>query len=639
MKKRAKILPVYILLFLLAATVCLGLFFGTATADAETYGGDYRYEFESYDVTYDIAENSKIAVTEIIKVNYLGRNSTGLIRDIPSDAGAQVKNVKVEGVELISGGHDVPYEVKIESNDFISVDIGDYIGKYKQSETYKITYDYCIANTTINSGKLSLDPIGTGNACEIKSASVTLILPKGYIGGSAVRYVGAYGQDTEGDYDYTAEVQDGRTVIKTSCTDLPEYCGVTFDLSFEQGAIRPYFDFTPYWFVIALAALIVVIICVKLLFFNRYTLAPVVNFEAPDGMDPLIVGKLIDNKVNSQDVTALIFYWADKGYLKINLDDENNPTLIKIKNLPAMAPDYEQAVFAGLFRQGDSVSTNDLKYTFYRTFERATALANGHAQGLFMSSSIGVSIIFALLGGILTGLAPMLCGILFVAPSLIYFYGFIAIIPALLLYGFAESIMYNRLKNKKSRTALLIVLLALAILACSALFTLIIPGSLLPLVPKFLICLLSFTAVTSSVMIISRTREYTQKLNGVVGFRNFILLAEKDRLEALLESDPQYYYHVLPYAQVLNVSDKWQNKFKDITVAPPAWATMSSYDRMFDFILINNLIRHSAINITVGMVSRPSSSGANHGGGFGGFGGSFGGHSGGGFGGGGSRGR
>lgn len=638
MKK--KTIPLYALwLLVLVASVIICAVFGTVTADASTYGGEYGFEFETYDVTYDIAANSEIKVTEIIKVNYLGFHSTGFMRDIPADSGAQVKNINVEGLELLAGGSDVPYEVRIDDSDFITVDIGDTMQKYDKSETYKLTYTYCIANTTINSGFLSIDPIGTGNSCEIKYATVTLILPDGYIEDSAKRYVGAKGADTQGDKDYEVSERDGRTVITTSYVGLNKYEGITFDLEFEKGKIHPYFDFTPYYFVIAAAALLVIIILVKLLFFSKSNLTPVVNFEAPEGMDPLLMGKLIDNKVNSEDVTALIFYWADKGYLKINLDNKDNPAIIKIKDLPPTATNYEQTVFAGLFKQGDSVTTNDLKYVFYTTFQRATALVNEKAKGLFMSSSIGVSIIFTLLCGILVGLAPLLLGLTEVASSLIYFYGFIAIIPALVLYGVTETVMYNKLKNRGVKNALFFLLIALGILACSAVFTFVIPGSLMPLLPKLLTCVLSFSAVTASVAIISRTPEYTKQLNLILGFRNFILYAEKDRLETLLESDPQFYYHVLPYAQVLNVSDIWENKFKDITVAPPAWATTSSFDTMLDFVVLNSLIRHSMISITAGMISRPSSSGANGGGGFGGFGGHFGGSSGGGFGGGGSRGR
>ena len=635
--KKVKFKPLYCLYALIAGVVlsCAILLTACNLSTASTsYGGDYSYEFGSYDVTYDISSDCSISVTEVIKVNYTGYDSTGFYRDIPVNRGARVKNVKVEGVELIAGGTHVPYEVIIEDNNFITIDIGSTRNKHNRSETYRITYDYCISNSYVNGNVLSINPIGTGNDCEVLSASVKLILPDGYL--SAKRYVGKSGESNE-DQEFTVSTENGRTVLTTSQENLYNFEGITFDITFKSGSIHAYFEFTPYWFIIAAGILLILMALVKVLFFNKDMLTPIVNFEAPDGMDPLIMGKLIDNKVNAEDVTALIFYWADKGYLKINLDNKDNPTIIRIMNLPATAQTYEQIVFAGLFKNGDAVKTNDLRYVFYPTFEKATAIVNEKAKGLFKSSSIGVSILFALLGAVLMGLAPLVLGLTAIHSSLTYFYGFIAIIPALVLYGVTETVMYNKLKNKPAKSALYFGALAFAAVICSLIYMVFVPSSIIPMLPKFLLCVLSFAVVMSSVILISRTTDYNQKLNHIVGFRNFIIHAEKDRLEALLESDPQYYYHILPYAQVLNVSDMWEEKFKDITVQPPAWATSSSFDTIVNFTIVNSLIRHSTSSISTGMISRPSSSGLNGGGGhFGG--GHFGGHSGGGFGGGGSRG-
>lgn len=633
--KKVKIKPLHCLLSLIALLVLLGgalIFSACSASAASTYGGgDYRYEFESYDVEYDISSDCAISVTEIINVHYMGWNSTGLLRDIPVNAGAQVKNINVTGIQLISGGTEVPYKVIIENNDFITIDIGSYVNKTNKNEIYRITYDYFISNSVVNGNILSINPIGTGNDCEIKNATVKLTLPNGYQ--SAVRYVGKKGS-TAYDTDFVVGTENGRTVLTTSATNLNNFEGITFDITFASGSIHAHFDFTPYWFVIAAAVILLILILLKLLVFNKVIITPIVNFEAPDGMDPLMMGKLIDNTVNAEDVTALIFYWADKGYLKINLNNEDNPTLIRIKNLPETATKYEQIVFNGLFRKGDAVATDDLKYVFYKTYEQAKTAVNSMTKGLHKSWSIGISILFVLLSGLLIGIAPIVLGMTTISASLTFPYGFIALIPALILYGFSESVKYNRLKRKRTKNALYYILLALGILVCSGIFMIVIPPSLLPTLPKFLLCVLSFVSAATSVVLISRTSDYNEKLNHIIGFRDFIKYAEKDRLEALLASDPQYYYHVLPYAQVLNVSDIWADKFKGITVAPPTWAT-SSFD-MFDFVLLNNVINNSTRSLTTGMISRPSSSGSNGGGHFGG---GFGGFSGGGFGGGGSRGR
>lgn len=643
--KKFKIKPLYCILTLIATIIALGAVCllsgcenvvftvnGKPINDSKTTissNSDYKYEFESYDVEYDISSNCSIAVTEVIKVNYLGKKSTGLLRDLPVNSGTQVKNIKVTGVELIDGGTNVPYSVYVEENSFITVDIGSTARKTNKSETYCITYDYCISNSFVNGNVLPLNPVGMGNDCQIKNATVKLILPDGYQ--SAVRYVGKYG-NTDSDTNFEVSTQNGRTVLTTSA-QLNKFEGITFDITFASGSIHSYFDFTPYLFIIAAVILILIVILLKLFVFNKPTLTPIVNFEAPEGMDPLMMGKLIDNRVNPEDVTSLIFYWADKGYIKINLDNKDNPTLIRIMPLPDTATSYEQLVFNGLFKKGDAVKTSDLKYVFYTTYEKAKADINSKTKGLHNSLSTGISILFAILGGLVIGLAPLILGMATVHSSLTYLYGFLALVPALVLYAFSEAIKYNSLKNKPSKTRLFTGLLALGVLAGSGLLIIIIPSSLLPIVPKCILCVLSLAIPAISVMLVCRTESYNEKLNHIVGFRSFIVHAEKDRLEALLESDPQYYYHVLPYAQVLNVSDIWSDKFKALTIAPPKWATASSFD-LFDFIVLNHVISHSMRSLSTGMVARPSSSGRSGGGH-----GHFGGHGGGGFGGGGSRGR
>ena len=101
----------------------------------------------------------------------------------------------------------------------------------------------------------------------------------------------------------------------------------------------------------------------------------------------------------------------------------------------------------------------------------------------------------------------------------------------------------------------------------------------------------------------------------------------------MLEQDPELYYHILPYAQVLGVSDIWEEKFKDIKMDPPAWATMPG-GTVFDFIVLNSVMRSATRSMTTAFVSRPAPSGRSGGGHFGGGGGFRGG---GGFGGGGGR--
>ena len=77
--------------------------------------------------------------------------------------------------------------------------------------------------------------------------------------------------------------------------------------------------------------------------------------------------------------------------------------------------------------------------------------------------------------------------------------------------------------------------------------------------------LISIIDIVLCGLIVSRSDYGKDILAKIEGFKNFIEVAEKERLEALLEDDPYYFYNTLPFAQVLGVTKKWIDKFDKIS--------------------------------------------------------------------------
>ena len=78
-----------------------------------------------------------------------------------------------------------------------------------------------------------------------------------------------------------------------------------------------------------------------------------------------------------------------------------------------------------------------------------------------------------------------------------------------------------------------------------------------------------------------RKTEYGEKITAQIkGFRNFLITAEKPKLEALVAENPNYFYNILPYTYVLNISKKWIKKFEDI---PTPELDMGNFDYSSDF--------------------------------------------------------
>jgi len=111
-------------------------------------------------------------------------------------------------------------------------------------------------------------------------------------------------------------------------------------------------------------------------------------------------------------------------------------------------------------------------------------------------------------------------------------------------------------------------------------FSLISFLSIEDLDPKFSwLYALSFTCVAINIyltMIMRRKTKYGEEITAKVeGFKHFLETVEKDKLEALVSENPNYFYNILPYTYVLNISKKWIKKFEDIPVPD---VDMGTYD-------------------------------------------------------------
>lgn len=54
-------------------------------------------------------------------------------------------------------------------------------------------------------------------------------------------------------------------------------------------------------------------------------------------------------------------------------------------------------------------------------------------------------------------------------------------------------------------------------------------------------------------------------------FKTFLLQAELDELELLVEEDPNYYFDILPYCYIFRITEKVKPKFDRIRMDGPAW--------------------------------------------------------------------
>ncbi len=115
----------------------------------------------------------------------------------------------------------------------------------------------------------------------------------------------------------------------------------------------------------------------------------------------------------------------------------------------------------------------------------------------------------------------------------------------------------------------------------------------------------------------------------LLGFREFIERAEKDRIEKLAKDDPTLFDRVLPFALVFGLEDRWAEAFRDMYREPPSWYSSPYYSSTFTPRIFVSDIGRSLSVMNSSLSSTPSKSGGSGLGGGGSSGGGFGGGGGG----------
>lgn len=595
-------------------------------ASCAAEGSQYEFRIESYQTRMDVQRDRTVLVEEEISAYFSGYESRGIIRDFPLDTGVRYQNI-----EAACSHRDFSPYFEQDDASFMSLYLrGDEFVR-GQRRTYTITYTMLLPAAA--EGYLPLDVLGFGWQCEIQNFSAQVTLPEGPKEYEV--YSGSYGSKED---RLGVNVTQSGNFIALNASNIGDEEGITLDLQFADGVLTGNFDFSILYALLLGALLAGIALLIKFVFCRQPLFTTTVNLEAPNEMDPLLMGKLIDNKVDDEDLGALVFYLADKGCLTIDLKNEDDPLLrVTGKSLPAGAPGYIRVFYDGLFNLRESVGMSDLKQKFYSTAQSAKAGAELAAGQLYSKRSLALLILFGIVSSLLFGGFFLLYNLLFVATGYRYWVGFAAAAIAFAISAVGNSLAVQRMKKLKKGIYWLI--------SVGACLLGLVPTLLFSLFPcagavvwSGFVCVF-FSSLSGGIAgrFITRTREYSEKLGQILGFKQFILFTEKDKIEFMLKEDPALYYHILPYAQVLGVTDAWTDKFKGLDLKPPAYCEgpMFRLD-VFDVILLNNVFRSMNAGFVRSFVSRPSSSGGGvHGGGFHGGGGGFGG---GGFGGGGGRG-
>lgn len=590
------------------------------------------YYIKNFDVQITVGNDAVHHIIETIDVYFEGPHH-GIVREIPRDyrdydqkTVAKIKNLKCND----------EFESETD-NGYLVMKIGSASKTLTGAVRYVIEYDYDLG-ADFNDGYdlFYMNIIGTEWECPIKKATFSITLP--YEADSTFKseddffdYIYENTHFTSGSYGYTgsnlqatlSQLDGGNLLIAGIAENLRDHEGVTIKIDLPEnwykGARVPW-DLRDK---MAIANPIVSIIFVALaivlwlLFGRDSTPIIVAKFNPPDGFSPLQVGYVADGTVDDKDVISMLFYWADQGLLSIEEKKKDKYEFTKLKDIMDYAvesgkniPQFEVTLFNGFFKNcdvGDKVTFKNLeKNNFFETIQKTKSATKSYftkSRSLQDKKSQAISIVVALFSFIPMVMGTLRFGLYENQDGSVLFY----IVVGALLY-FANLISFDSLFRKwyvrKSNTFAFIIRFLLPILflgmACGIEWVIYDRYAFV----QNLISVGGCTAMAFFGIATQRRSKFGDKvLEDILGYREFIEKVEIDQLKMMIESDPNFYYHVLSYAIVLGLEDKWAHKFDGMIVNPPTWYTGYS---AFDVYYMTRIA--SRMNRTIPMASIPRSS-------------------------------
>lgn len=596
------------------------------------------FEITAFDIVMDVQSDNSYEIKETINIEFLEQRH-GIIRSIPlktyRGAPAGITDVKVSGHKYST----------VKESGYLNIKIGDEKVNADKEEKYIISYTYAIGDDGLRDmDELYFNLIGTDWDCPISNITFTIKMPSRF---DDDKLNFTYGKKGSTENDAVSYIIEGRTITGKLNGSLCRNEALTIALPLPQGYFedaKPINDGFIYrfgWMLSVLAGIVGILIWISM--GKKKESFPTVEFYPPQGTTSADVGFLIDGRVDPFDITSLIIYWADKGYLSIGeyntkklFGTKKSFLLTKLREMDDEAKPYERKMFSEMFLYGNGtqVYTEELSNRFYRTTDEIKYYIKDDFEGdpetrIFDKKN-------------------RLC------QWLLWFMMVLTVFPLLV-------VCVDRVLNADSTVQSLIISLIFSVLITASLYAIIYNIKNWKGIPKkvrlkqvfiaFMFTLFSigislYLAIESGIfvyMIIAiacaiilavlscrckrRTSIGTWYEERLVGFREFLKATELDRIKLLVNDNPQYFYNVLPFAMVLGVTDKWAKNFDNIMVSPPKWY-FTATPGIFSASAFAQDLEQSMRGISSAISSRPSSSsggssdGGSAGGGSGGGGGS-----------------
>ncbi len=270
-----------------------------------------------------------------------------------------------------------------------------------------------------------------------------------------------------------------------------------------------------------------------------------VEFYPPDNLNPAEIGYIYNKKQSIKKLTiSLIIELASKGYIKIEelKDKHNNIRITNLVKKPVNIPEPK-----GSCTEKRKSLYNEMVLQYEKDLEEYERITST-LEELSKLEKIVHEDLFKR------------CDVIILSEQKEFYHTFDKV-ENILKNEFKHKIMDKN--SKKQIVGCIIRNIAIILLS------LVAYRIVMDLDPKFNILYnVAFACIFINLLftiLMTRKTEYGEILTSrVKGFRNFLITVEKPRIKSLVAENPNYFYDILPYTYVLDISNDWIKQFENI---------------------------------------------------------------------------
>lgn len=413
---------------------------------------------------------------------------------------------------------------------------------------------------------------------------------------------------------------DGDT-LSISRNNLRAREGITMQLILPQNYFDTVYTIPVYYIILCIIALVAVIAMIVLLIYYHLTAksktVQTVEFYPPKGCSPIAAAKALRGKTRGKDFAALIIKWADDGFITIKPDGKKDLILVKKKEMafygrrnkktdktPSGYNKREEDYFNAIFIKNTYSTKTDYDRSDTELRKATSALAEcSLSESPYIKKNF--LLLFLHIG---LCLIPTICYITWIAIMQDFYIMFFAAI----FIAVGTGIWHFKQLPIVIRVIFYFAFCYIPLIGFSA--GLYCPAYDCFFLFQFAIAINIIGNIILARFVGLRTDKNCKLLGLLYGFKNFLLTAEIAKLEMLVEEDPEYFYNILPYCYVFNITKKIEERFKCISgELAPSW-----FNGEFSFDEFGSALSHSSRSFAHSFSSSSSGGGGSGGGGGGG---------------------